>query len=1764
MGVKQTIQITTALLLASLCFCKVTLAQTPNIELVSEIIPLPTEIPTQSHPIIVSSVKNNGASSTFDFEVSLYNSSGGFLQLIQKRCSVYLPSGEVTAVIFNKDNGPANCEVTLSPGSYWIGIKALYTSCNGCGTTGCSSQLLYGNVNPAPVTVTSATCSGVTNITSCTGTIDDGSEPDYWYSNDRDCYWKITPSGGASQITLQFNRFDVESGYDYVRVYDGATVNDPLLLSATGTSTPNDVTATSGSMLVYFETDGLTTGQGWEADYTCQSGGGCTTPNTPSGLSATAVSSTQINLSWNDNSNNEDSFEVEYRQGTGSWLTAGTENTNSQSSSVSGLSASTTYSFRVRACCGSDCSGWSSTATATTNSSQTCQTPNAPTSLSVGSPTTSSLQISWSDNSSVETYHELLWGYSSGNLSNTITIPGSNNESYTHNSLNSNTTYYYKVRACCDNTHCSSLSSIGSGTTSNNQSSINILSEEIYPWQRAGDNIEVTVQASTSDNSNWKVVANHPTDGQIYSSGWFSSGSQHTISFTSNTPSEPNAITYQVISNGNGAPSVSLSGTTEIIQPKWDEENVILYNSPGEEFKIPLKYVPSATSVQVYLCLGETSWLEPDIEPTPSLQQNCFTTAFPNFQLNCDLCQAGADWCQDLSVSSKYFTLNVGSGNNLQTANLGLYSYSIVYHEATGPLTSNWVDCESGLFDLTRIGHLNGSSTNGPPVILLGGSANVEYALSVLPSNVSSESTQAWSITDRLSDNNFNVWYLESSNENSLQHNAYNIGLGIEKILELSGEYEYSIIAHSQAGLEARLLLEDMATPISNHQLFDSSPSEFFEFQSRIPNLNSLTFIGTPHQGITNVSRFNNAGVSTEYIVNNLLQNSNAINYLENSSFNIPSSIKFCNVTAFRICQYHDNAVNIASSSGIPSNYPNVSQFYVQNPGPDLAYQINSALVCTGICCLLSEGTDCSPSPIPTSICGLTCAVLATSYWNNHYHHSILTSNFGLDNENSSCTTPSTILDNIVDLLQSGNVSSTSCPFPTYNQNCSPLEWLYVQALGSYVSNATLSRLNGSDTVNLSVTGLEGLTIVSTGDVSPTSDTILIEANGYHSLLISVNQESVAGNKLKIPMIEDGNSSNGIINPYIELVESYPIDTIQSPQIKIGGINVIDYYYFIRPDSMFIGPFNANTIQTLSLDTGRNDIWAVLAGLSDTVVLNKTIHYWPSDHIDDFAETINVTGSDSLNSSSLYLNGDFHSIITSLPISFYALKGANELGLNRMGILDTTTTIYSGSNINLNSLLRPYSYSNSSDTVIFYLDASMPKYARSMTFLDQNASSNISVRQIETTFPNLNIIPTSRTFVMQNLSQTVTDVKFSAILDQFEFLSYDSIYLLEITNDTVVLKRFFELDVSIDFDSSVQKLSFSPLLIPENNLASYSIIKKQPAIIVPVGTLNLSIGDTLQFPIEWIFEDPDFIDDDMVFQILNSQHLQGWVSNDSLFITTDVSGPNCYSGSATLSIEAIHDNLSVINDIPVVINAFQSAYIEVIDDDCSAEPTGSVTLSGIGGLEPYEYSSGGFSYQSNPSFEQLENGSQYFIVRDANGCTAPITVEVNEAQPNNGLDIITGQPFEYLAAPYSGPFQWYVNGILSPNLTDSVINCNFISETELYVIGTDVNGCQATSNTIMVECLTVGQGEIESQVRLSIKPNPTTDNSTATYFVPFKMDVSIRLLDANGILLNQLITKQEQVGTQSVVIPSTTFSAGVYFIEFEFGNKGITEKLVVQ
>ncbi|MFN7826569.1 MAG: fibronectin type III domain-containing protein, partial [Acidobacteriota bacterium] len=177
------------------------------------------------------------------------------------------------------------------------------------------------------------------------------------------------------------------------------------------------------------------------------SAGGSQVPTAPSNLVATAVSSTQINLTWNDNSGNETGFRIRRRTGLdGAWSDIATTGLDTTSYADTGLTSGTTYYYSVRATNAVGDSALSNEANATTSTGST--TPLAPPSnLQVTAMTVSSTRLTWTDTSSAETGFRIQRRLGTAGVWGDVATVGANATSYEDTGLLSNSSYTYRVFA---------------------------------------------------------------------------------------------------------------------------------------------------------------------------------------------------------------------------------------------------------------------------------------------------------------------------------------------------------------------------------------------------------------------------------------------------------------------------------------------------------------------------------------------------------------------------------------------------------------------------------------------------------------------------------------------------------------------------------------------------------------------------------------------------------------------------------------------------------------------------------------------------------------------------------------------------------------------------------------------------------------------------------------------------------------------------------------------------------------------------------------------------------------------------------------------------------------------------------------------------------------------------------------------------------------------------------------------------------------------
>ena len=175
----------------------------------------------------------------------------------------------------------------------------------------------------------------------------------------------VVATSGNGQVALAWSAAAGATGY---KVKYGTTSGGPY----TGSSSPSGTSTTiigltNGTTYSFVVTGTNTVG---ESDPSAQVSARPVPPPpaAPTGLTATAVSSSRIDLAWRDNASNETGVRVERKQGaTGTYAQIGTASANATSyQDTSGLSASTLYTYRVRATNAGGDSAYSNEASATT------------------------------------------------------------------------------------------------------------------------------------------------------------------------------------------------------------------------------------------------------------------------------------------------------------------------------------------------------------------------------------------------------------------------------------------------------------------------------------------------------------------------------------------------------------------------------------------------------------------------------------------------------------------------------------------------------------------------------------------------------------------------------------------------------------------------------------------------------------------------------------------------------------------------------------------------------------------------------------------------------------------------------------------------------------------------------------------------------------------------------------------------------------------------------------------------------------------------------------------------------------------------------------------------------------------------------------------------------------------------------------------------------------------------------------------------------
>jgi chitodextrinase len=279
--------------------------------------------------------------------------------------------------------------------------------------------------------------------------------------------------------------------------------------SVTFDFTLNSTTDTNVAGLYTDLLTGVTNGS-----YTVTAAPDTTAPTVPAGLSATAVSSSAINLTWTASTDNVGvtGYKIFRCQGASCTATVQVGTSTIASFSDTGLSASTAYGYRIKAYdAAGNVSGYSSAASATTLSNADVSAPTVPTNLTGQVVSQTQINLSWSASTDPVVSGQITSGLAGYKIyRNGSQIATSTTASYSNTGLSAATTYVYTI-AAYDN----------AGNTSAQTSAISLTTQSSPDTTAPTVSITSPSSGSVSGTITFSAIASDPTVTGAVTSGLF-------------------------------------------------------------------------------------------------------------------------------------------------------------------------------------------------------------------------------------------------------------------------------------------------------------------------------------------------------------------------------------------------------------------------------------------------------------------------------------------------------------------------------------------------------------------------------------------------------------------------------------------------------------------------------------------------------------------------------------------------------------------------------------------------------------------------------------------------------------------------------------------------------------------------------------------------------------------------------------------------------------------------------------------------------------------------------------------------------------------------------------------------------------------------------------------------------------------------------------------------------------------------------------------
>src|SRR6187402_2393700 len=331
-------------------------------------------------------------------------------------------------------------------------------------------------------------------------------------------------------------------------------------------------------------------------------GGKCTTP---SGLSTSGITTSSATANWSPVSG-ANSYNVDYKQSSsGSWINIAS-GTTSLSWNLSGLPASTSFDWRVRANCSSGSSGYAQKTFSTLSQSGPC---NAPTGLSTSPITATAATATWAPVSGAVSYN---LDYKLASSPDWVTIAnGTTSLQWTIGGMQPTTSYDWRVRANCSSGISSytqtqfTTQAIGSCSAPGGLYASNIASSTAtLNWSPVSGAFAYSVWYKPTFSGTW-ITATSATYGTSVNLYALSSNTTYDWRVVANCSLTEisNYSNGQFTTSGGATKAVATTATMENVNPNF---TINLFPNPtGDQLNVWVEGVDKKTEIKVYNLMGK-------------------------------------------------------------------------------------------------------------------------------------------------------------------------------------------------------------------------------------------------------------------------------------------------------------------------------------------------------------------------------------------------------------------------------------------------------------------------------------------------------------------------------------------------------------------------------------------------------------------------------------------------------------------------------------------------------------------------------------------------------------------------------------------------------------------------------------------------------------------------------------------------------------------------------------------------------------------------------------------------------------------------------------------------------------------------------------------------------------------------------------------------------------------------------------------------------